>query len=174
MNYAGIGSRTITADEIVKIEKVASFLNEKDAILYSGNADGADITFQKYAKSFVAYLPWSKFNYNSFDVSTNLNCLKVYDSQTKDAFDSIDLFHPNPKALSPAARKLMARNYYQINGRDEYKTVNFVVFVANEKKGNVEGGTGQAIRIARSLNIPTFNLRDNTAEDIISQIKLIS
>jgi glycyl-tRNA synthetase alpha subunit len=119
MNYAGIGSRTITADEIVKIEKVASFLNEKDAILYSGNADGADITFQKYAKSFVAYLPWSKFNYNSFDVSTNLNCLKVYDSQTKDAFDSIDLFHPNPKALSPAARKLMARNYYQINGRDE-------------------------------------------------------
>lgn len=44
-SYAGIGSRDITPQEVLDIYKIANLL--KGYTLYSGNADGADISFQK-------------------------------------------------------------------------------------------------------------------------------
>lgn len=64
-------------------------------------------------------------------------------------------YHPNWYALKPAAKKLIARDAYQILGTHLNSPVNFVIcYTAG---GRVDGGTGQAIRIALDYNIPVIN-----------------
>lgn len=64
-------------------------------------------------------------------------------------------YHPNWYALKPAAKKLIARDAYQILGMDLNSPVDFVIcYTAG---GKVDGGTGQAIRIAMDHNIPVVN-----------------
>ena len=45
--YAGIGTREITDKETTLILNLAKLMAKKDWVVYSGNADGSDITFQK-------------------------------------------------------------------------------------------------------------------------------
>jgi hypothetical protein len=69
--------------------------------------------------------------------------------------------HPNPGALSQGALKLMARNTNQVFGDNLDKPVDFVLFWAKETKGiRPEGGTGQAVEMARRKGIPTINMAD--------------
>jgi hypothetical protein len=58
--------------------------------------------------------------------------------------------------LSYGAKKLMARNCHQVLGQDLKTPVDFIVCWT--KNGNINGGTGQALRIAKKLNIPVYNL----------------
>ena len=64
-------------------------------------------------------------------------------------------FHPAWDKLSPAAKKLQARNCYQVLGYDLETPSQFVVCWT--PRGSGSGGTGQAIRIAKSHNIPIFD-----------------
>jgi len=155
-SYTGIGSRNITESEIKIITKISNFLSNY-FICYSGNADGSDITFQKSSNgNHISFLPWDEFNFDHFKP---VNYYVV--GHLEDGINSIHKFHPNPNALSSGAKKLMARNYYQIRGYLDYPTVSFVVCCADEDiNGNILGGTGQACRIAKSLNIPIFNIRN--------------
>lgn len=66
--------------------------------------------------------------------------------------------HPNWAACSDAARKLHARNCYQILGLNLDNPVSDVVCWTPGGKG--EGGTGQAIRLAKKLGIPVWDLGD--------------
>lgn len=62
---------------------------------------------------------------------------------------------------SGGARRLQARNSHQILGWDLNSHSDFVICWTKGGKGN--GGTGQAIRIAKDYNIPVFdcgNFRD--------------
>lgn len=158
--YAGIGSRKISEEQKSIIEKVARTLSQ-DFTLYSGNADGADITFQIGAgKNSVAWIPWPKFNFNNYDAS--LLCGRVFAGPTNPGSrESVDKFHPAPHSLSQGARKLMERNYFQVMGDMLHPQVKFVLCCPVEyyrKNGKlvVSGGTSQAVRIAQHFNIPVI------------------
>jgi hypothetical protein len=162
ISYAGIGSRTITDRESAIIQKVASELSKKDLVLYSGNASGSDINFQIGSNSkCVIFLPWKDFNNQEYHVSRSLKSYVVGDTQP--GLHSVQEFHPNPSSLSRGGKSLMARNYHQVVGYDTFPQVSFVICCANYKSVDnmmqVDGGTGQAVRIANSKNIPVVNIR---------------
>ena len=143
--YAGIGSREtpITLEPI--ISQIVTELNSQEYTLRSGGADGADTLFEHHAIKKEIYLPWHGFNRNG----SNLYTL------TAKAFTLAEKYHPAWGRLSQAAKKLMARNCYQILGHDLKTPVDFVVCWTKDGK---TGGTGQALRIAEDLNISVYNL----------------
>lgn len=166
-SYAGIGSRDISEKEKLRIESISKLFSSKGYILYSGNADGTDLVFQKNCKGkCVIMLPWRSFNIEKYDYTKKAKDYLIikemeYKKSIK-AFRSVDEFHPNPKALKTPGKLLMARNYYQIHGFGEYPRVELVICCADPSQKNiVKGGTGQAVRIAMSLNIPIINLRED-------------
>ena len=65
ISYAGIGSRDITNTEAVRIKTVAKQMARQNFILYSGNADGADIAFQNDdaypIRTYNIPSPWIKY-----------------------------------------------------------------------------------------------------------------
>ena len=79
--------------------------------------------------------------------------------------------HPNPAALTQGALKLMARNTNQIFGDNLSTPVDFVVFYAKEGKGiRPEGGTGQAVEMARLKGIPTINMASANWRDQLNDV----
>jgi hypothetical protein len=169
--YAGIGSRTITETEQKQIHKIAKSFAEKDYIVYSGNAEGADIAFQTGSQGkCVLLVPWKNFNKDKYDHSKSLAKFDVGD--TVDGNSSTDKFHPNPKSLSQGGRRMMSRNWHQIVGYDQYPKVSFVMCCADQDENGIFGGTGQACRIAKSMNIPIFNIRTLTwIDDLVKFLK---
>lgn len=147
--YAGIGSRK-TPEHIQKqMTIIASFLEAHGYILHSGGADGADQAFESGVKKpemKKIFLPWRNFNKNPsplFEVS-------------KEALTLAEEYHPAWYILPQAAKRLMARNGYQVLGETLDNPVDFVICYT--PTGKAEGGTGQAIRIADQYKIPIFNL----------------
>jgi hypothetical protein len=70
------------------------------------------------------------------------------------------------------AKKLMARNMYQVLGQDLETPTSFIVCWT--KDGKASGGTGQALRVAKKYNIPIFNLyNENAAAELYNHIKNI-
>lgn len=156
--YAGIGSRNITLAERQIIKRIAKQLSTK-FILYSGNAEGSDISFQEGSNgNCVVMLPYKGFNIKCFDYIKKSK--EYFVLKTDEAIESVKKFHPNPSSLNSWGFDLMVRNYFQINGYEEYEQVSFVVCCAKTKNGKVMGGTGQAVRIALSRNIPVINIRE--------------
>ena len=156
--YAGIGSRMTPPDVLEKISQVlAPELASLGFCLRSGGADGADSAFEVGADRVQGqkeiYLPWKSFN------KSTSNLYQV----TESALELAQRFHPAWQRLNWAAQKLMARNGYQVLGLDLQTPVAFVVCYTSD--GKASGGTGQALRIAKSLNISIFNLHDPLAID---------
>lgn len=159
MAYAGIGSRRITEEEKTIIENLARQLS-KDFIVYSGNADGADIAFQTGSdRKCVIMLPWTTFNSLHYNTDRALDAFSV--GKLEEGQKAIEEFHPAPDKLSQGARLCIARNYYQIHGFDDYPPIKFVVCCSDTNAdGEVIGGTGHAVRIAKHLGVPVFNIRE--------------
>lgn len=80
------------------------------------------------------------------------------------------IYHPSPANLTQGVRKIMARNYHQVMGIDDYPPVSFVICCANYDENGVLGGTGQACRIAKDKGIPVYNLRELGLEKIMEII----
>ena len=157
--YAGIGSRTITDQEKNIIKTIAKRLADNGFVVYSGNAEGSDISFQEGSElKCVLLLPWKGFNKKCYDVTKSLAQFPVGDSPEGQA--SIKDYHPLPGSLSHGGRLMMARNWHQIMGFDIYPQVEFVICCANRVDGKILGGTGQACRIAEAFGLPVFNIRD--------------
>jgi len=137
--YAGIGSRE-TPDYIQdKMTELASKLEEAGWKLRSGGAKGADQAFEKGVQSFL--------HKKIFGPNDNI---------PKAAFDIARIFHPIFDQLSPHVKRLMARNSQIVLGEqcDRYS-----IFVCCwTPKGEITGGTGQGLRIAKACNIPIYNL----------------
>ena len=146
--YAGIGSRETPRHIQDKMTSIAEKIS-KSFCLLSGGADGADAAFEKGAKHKQIFLPWDGFNGRFVDNDQyfvpplNLDLVKKY--------------HPKFASLSDACKKLMSRNSYQVLGPTLDTPVEFVLCWT--KDGKASGGTGQAIRIAESRNIPVFNFQ---------------
>ena len=153
MHYTGIGSRQ-TPDEILKeMTNLARNLELSGFILRSGGADGADSAFEAGVTEEdhkEIYLPWKGFNGSKssrYDVS-------------QAALKMAEHYHPAWDRCSQAARKFHARNCYQILGNDLHTPSKFVLCWTPD--GKIVGGTGQAIRIALDLEIPVFNMGEDS------------
>lgn len=138
--YAGIGSRQTPSEMLKTMTELAELLAKKGYTLRSGGAAGADQAFEKGSGS----------NKEIFLPRSDLPIWTI-------AFTM--LYHPRPESLSTYAWQLMNRNAMQILGTDGNTPVDFVVCWT--KDGKASGGTGQAIRIAKSLDIPVYNLYNN-------------
>jgi len=162
--YAGIGSRETPPGVEPMIEEASGFLGKLGFTLRSGGAPGADSMFEKYHKGEMEiYLPWKGFNDNISDLYLD----NIDQTKVSEAREIAREHHPSWARLSIGAKKLMTRNTFQILGNDLKTQVKFVVCWT--KGGTINSGTGQAMRIAKSLNIPIFNLYH---KDSLYKIKL--
>lgn len=170
--YAGIGSRKLSAPEQTVIYKLSAQLSHK-FVVYSGNANGADITFQRGSGSnCIVFLPYYKFNINEYDAwKHSIDCFVVGESE--EGIKAANELHPAPHNLNWKSMPMMARNYHQIMGYKQYPIVEFVVCCADrDKHGNIIGGTGQACRIADREGIPVINIRDKNWNDELNKCLL--
>ena len=154
MHYAGIGSRE-TPPEIIKVmEDIATLMAVDGHILHTGAALGADQAFGNGANRvmgpMVIALPWA--TYERFWVDALFRATKIVYNQDRhhSATDSVRRFHPAAEKLKRGAFSLHARNFLIIE--------NCTLIICWTMSGTVSGGTGQAIRIAETLNIPVHNL----------------
>lgn len=158
--YAGIGSRKTPVQILDRMTAAAGRLARAGYTLRSGGADGADKAFELGAGVHSqVYLPWAGFNGSK----------SMLYPPSAEAFDIAAGLHPAWGRLSPAARKLMARNTHQILGGDCRTPARFVVCwtpdgcESEAERGPNTGGTGQAIALASRNGIPVFNLANADA-----------
>jgi hypothetical protein len=122
--------------------------------LRSGHADGADLAFElgcdQNQGNKEIFIPWDGFN--GATVRSGFIVPAFTDSVLRMARDN----HPAWDRCSTAVKKLHARNAYQILGINLDDPVDMVICWTPNASGS--GGTGQAIRIADSLNIPVFDI----------------
>lgn len=154
--YAGIGSRRTPPDVLSLMEEVGKYLRREGLMLRSGHAVGADQAFERGAKVFSEiYLPWPEYN-NDVMVGGIRNS-----RPTTEAYKLAEKYHPNWHGLNDAARALHARNSHIMLGLTLDNPVKFVMCWT--PGGRAVGGTGQALRIARDLDIPVHNMADTGA-----------
>lgn len=159
--YTGIGSRKTPEEVLRKMTELAEALERKGYTLRSGGANGADSAFEAGAGlQKEIFLPWRGFNANTS---------RLYQIPLA-AFDLASTLHPTWAALPQAVQKLHARNTQQVLGETLSAPSLFVVFYAPEKNGVVQGGTATAVKLARSKNIPTFNLLTTQTSDILREL----
>lgn len=159
--YAGIGSRQTPPDILDIMAGLAVRLARQGYILRSGAADGADAAFElgcsEAGGKKEIYLPWKGFNGHSS---------KLYFVNNK-AQKLAESLHPAWNKCSQGAKKLLARNCYQLLGQDLATPVEFVVCWT--KHAQMAGGTALGIRLAESRNIPVYNLADEEQYKAISE-----
>lgn len=147
-----IGSRKTPSWAFIALKKAAQFCRENDIYVRSGGAVGADTAAQAGAlEHCIVYEPWPGF-------SGPGPHLKVVPPLTPELIALARKFHPAPHKLQGTVLKLMARNGCQVLGQNLDNPTKGILFYAPEENGVVQGGTGQAIRIAKHYGIPTFNL----------------
>ncbi|MGZ8924617.1 MAG: hypothetical protein ACXW2E_01915 [Nitrososphaeraceae archaeon] len=157
--YAGIGSRSTPFDVLADMESFAFIASKKGWILRSGHAAGADSAFEigcdnANGKKEI-FLPWLGFRNNY---------VSEFCQPTSEAHSLAESIHPAYNYLSYGAKNLVARNMHQILGYDLKTPVEFIIcYTPNGQESKIEydhrsGGTGSAIALASSCNIPVFNL----------------
>jgi len=156
--YTGIGSRSTPEAVLSLIECIGSELAGVGYTLRSGGAVGADRAFERgcdyHFGTKEIYVPWG-----GFASGVNVSDFDNFDEAMKIA----EKFHPAWDRCAEPVKKLHTRNVYQILGSDLNTPTDFVVCWT--KDGSGAGGTGQALRIAKYLNIPIFDLGLNETLD---------
>ena len=159
--YAGIGSRSTPSNVLQLMTKLADQLEEEGWVLRSGGAEGADTAFESGVNNPFnkqIFLPSNHFNNRSSREPGILNSSQLPD--WGEALKTIERYHPAPERLSTFALKLMARNAMQVLGPDLKTPSSFILCFT--PKGEVTGGTGQALSIALECQIPIINLGDSS------------
>ena len=148
--YAGIGSRSTPSGVLALMREIGRQNAEAGWLLRSGGADGADSAFEQGCHSvggkMEIFLPWAGFNKNR----SNLCTVKP------EAFQLASQIHPAWNILSYGAKKLHARNCYQILGSSLDDPVECVICWT--PNGEAVGGTATAIALAGRYKIPVYNL----------------
>lgn len=156
--FAGIGSRETPKDILVLMQEFAYQAAQKGWGLRSGAAIGADSAFEKGALDAVGdmqiFIPWKGCGGHASEFYNTLPLAEYLASTV----------HPAWNVLKPGAKKLISRNMHQILGPNLDDPVQFVICwtrdgcESKEQYGPRTGGTGTAIALASSLDIPVFNL----------------
>jgi hypothetical protein len=138
MIYAGIGSRETPKEVLKSMTNYAKELSATGWVLRSGGADGADTAFKDGVQGDL------------FEIFLAKSYIPDW------AMETVDKYHPAPERLSPYARRLHARNAMIILGDKGTRPVDLIICWT--KRGQVVGGTGQALRMAGDYKIPIINL----------------
>lgn len=168
--YAGIGSRQTPIHVQAMMTNIGSVLGKAKFTLRSGGADGADTVFELGSDIVNGqkeiYLPWKGFNDNQSEL------IGVCDK----ALELAAKYHPAWKAyLARPIRALLARNGYQVLGKDLNTPADFIICYTNDgatshaERTKNTGGTGQAISIAEAYKIPIFNLGKANGYEALKQ-----
>ena len=162
LKYAGIGSRQ-TPDAIIQLMILIAKDLAPKWLLRSGFAEGADAAFHYGAEvakgKFEIFLPWAGFH----NAPKNDPRFFVGGPKDAEAYEVASMFHPAWDKCNQYAKALHTRNVYQIAGLHLDDKVDMVVCWTPNASGS--GGTGQALRIAKYLGIPIFDLADPKAFD---------
>ena len=143
--YTGVGSRSAPSEILIFMREIAVYLHRLGYTLRSGGADGADSAFEKGAFE-------RKEIYYASDA-------------TPDAMEIARKHHPAWNRCSEYARRLHARNAFQILGKDLNSPSSFVICwtpdgaYSDRMRSIKTGGTGTAISIASTYGVPVFNLK---------------
>ncbi len=160
--YAGIGSRKVELAELQLIRDLARMLAERSFVCYTGGAEGSDHAFLTGSNGqAIIMLPWADFSYQMLMGVPRINQFDCGNTEVGNALTT--KYHPRSPHLNRGPRALMNRNAHQVLGIAEWPQVKFVVCCARPtpgKPGEVDGGTGHAVRIANDLKIPVINLRE--------------
>lgn len=162
--YAGIGSTKTPYYIVEYFEKLGLFFAKKGLILRSGHAKGSDQAFEKgcdriYGKKEI-YIPYKNYQgSNSSLIFCNPNAYLIAKK-----------FRGDWGGLSFNIKKLLARNCHQILGKNLNKPSSFVICWT--QNGEIKGGTGLSIKVAKSYNIPVFNAgKYNNIDEIKKELK---
>lgn len=167
MIFCGIGSRETPSHILDEMFKFGEWVRKQNHTIRSGHAPGADWAFEQGSQErCIAYLPWETFNK---DLQSKSHKVVIADQQDYEQYTK--KFHPNISALSQGAIRLMNRNVCQVLGVNLNKPADFIICWT--KDGKDSGGTGQALRIGKSMNIPILNMfydKYNTCEKLVENI----
>ena len=154
MIYAGIGSRETPSSVLDDMWHIAFQLGFMNWILRSGGAPGADTAFESGCNhaggTKEIYIPWAGFQGRRDAI------VGAEQPNFQDALQLASNFHPAWDRCRASARALHARNGYQILGKSLTQKADCVICWT--RNGSGQGGTGQALRIAKHFNIPIFDL----------------
>lgn len=159
--YAGIGARNTPPEIKYIMTKCAAYLQTIDYVLRSGGANGADSAFERDITNpdhKEIYLPWGNFNGNQSTLC----------QPSAEAFRMAAIYHLAWHKCNTIARGFHARNCHQVLGLDLKTPSDFILCWT--PKGEVTGGTGQALRIAIDHNIPIANMFNNDWRSIVRNI----
>jgi len=156
MRIAIIGTRNPNHYQTVVARAVTSTLTQHPNVeIVTGGAEGVDsiainACYMAGAMNKLhLYLPWRNFLKSDYNLSESH--VIVYNAELhKEWLDTVFKHHPAPERLSPAARKLHARNAGIILASD------FVVAIPSDALGG--GGTGQGIRLAQAYGVPCLTV----------------
>lgn len=157
--------KTLTAGSYDVVNKKGKLVLKANETVKIGSEKYADAYYaftDKATKGSIVGSDWSERvnvpnakSFSSFDVVNNKfgNANKVKAIANE--------LHPSSEEMGQWVEALMARNTYQIFGSNLDTPVDFVLFYAKEGKGiRPDGGTGQAVEMARLKGIPTVNMAD--------------
>lgn len=151
--YAGIGSRRTPDHILAEMQNIAATLAFHGWTLRSGHAEGADRAFESGHLRAITHP----------DLLEPVKPAEVYTPNSHLNWPSLERhashFHPNWPAVEkfgPYVKRLHARNSAIILGPSLNSPVTFIVCWT--PGGRIEGGTGQALRIAAHHKIPVYNL----------------
>jgi hypothetical protein len=146
--YAGVGSRETPDDVCRRMRSIARLMADAGWGLRSGHARGADLAFEDGCDDVMGskeiWVPYMGFGGSMSMLTPQPN-----------AFVLAEQFHPNWSACNDFSRLAHARNAHIILGDNLQKPVDHVSCWTKDGLG--EGGTGQAIRIARHYGIPVYD-----------------
>ncbi len=169
--YTGIGSRETPNNILAMMSDIAFRLGELDYTLRSGHAPGADYAFESglsYNHKREIYLPVANWGYNG--VPKAPSALGYICNIPQDAYRIAMMHHPNWYNLNSFVQKLMARNVQQVLGENLKVPTKVVLFWCPlDSNNNPKGGTAQALKVAKSNNIPYILVEDTNTVDYYVQ-----
>lgn len=159
MKYAGIGSRQTPMDILKVFRELSAYLESIGYVGQTGGAEGADKAFHDGAPSTTQlWLPWDGYNGYHSDLPGP--------SERTERF--AEKYHPNWKACKSGARKMHARNCNIALGSNLDDPVKFIVCWT--PKGELKGGTAQALRLAIDWDIKVFNFGNCRFKDEVDEM----
>lgn len=181
MIIAGVGSRKTPAPIRKQMTEIGKLVRKHKQFIRSGHAPGADLAFERGAKErTIVYLPWASFGGKHHAPERNyIDYEKTSERSQEIAQGNIMEFHPgNYERMKQSSKKLLGRSSYIVSGVDGDSPVRCVICWAvpeDAKKpyGDVQGGTGHPIRLARALGIPTFNLYTVPYEEVVDWLLMV-
>jgi hypothetical protein len=152
--YAGVGSRETPQPTLELMEAIAKLLGKNGYILRSGGARGADDAFKNGSLKHKLYLPSETHR-----GLTGINCLTL--PKWAVAEQLAEEYVKGWSYMDGFAKKLLTRNVFIMLGENLNSPVEFAVYWAKiSPRGEIAGGTGMGIRLAKDNDILTFNLND--------------